>query len=734
MISKIRYNVIGVNLLMKKICLLTLLFLSTIFCFAEKSKNIMITNFHVEGENIVKEQLSKFPISASCDIKGKKNNGITITGEFTASENQQEDLGIILYKNLMSCKVYVNDYYIDTIGRSDKNFFFQPYITRGVVVPRNILHDNNTVRFELWNDTGTYKFRMLEITGKSDYEKRMRTYNFLDVQLPRFASILLLFVTLYCFFMWFNYKSKKEFLYLAMSALMFAGYMLNVTVFDSSMSYIKLKAILYSLFPLASFFLIHYFKRFFELKVKRNVSIVIDLVGIIFTAGYYFFRNTVSLDTWHSLVLSYPFFGMGYGVYGLIKSRKYKGDRTYGIAIGIVIALCFSAYDMYNFMFDITPFILLQGPGFMALIIGTFYSLSQEMSITNAKCVKFAEELKENQTKQVKIISHVKDVSEKISSSGKNLDGSIESVSALMTQYFTNVNQIHTSIKTQYEQVQQNKENVTKIFNAIDKMSELVSQHEKLVETTVSDVNGLTNGINKTDELIKKSSKTINTLTDVCSEADKDVTDSSNLVDDLASYSKNIYAIVNSISEISEQTNVLSINAAIEAARSGDAGKGFSVVAAEIRALASESSKNTNKINDILSTMISKIANIQNQQSLVSSRLKNVISENAKTQNEISDIFSVLKFQLEKSSRISSIIKDLVKTVHDISEQTLEQKNSGENLNNSLTLLTEITNSVLEASKEQMDSNGELKDDVNKIRSVSDENVTITNELKQILE
>lgn len=719
---------------MKKSFFFFLLLLTSLFCFAENIQGNLLYNLKASGENIESEQLAKFPYTVKCNINKRKNTGITISADFDIPKETNEDIGLILYKNLLSCKVYVNDHLIDTLGRSGENFFFQPYISRGVIIPRSILKDKNTLRLECWNDTGDYSIRLLEFANKATYERKMRIYTFLDIQIPRFACVLLLFVTMYSLFMFFNYKNKKDFFYLALSSLFFAGYMINVTVYDSSMNYLLLKAILYSLFPMAVLFLIQYFNKFCNIKAKKEFLLTINIIGLVFIIGYFFQKDTVALDTWHSIMLIYPFFGLGYGIYGVIKSRKEKIIRNLGVGIGIFIAIIFSLYDMYNFIFHITPFILLQGPGFMALTIGTFYSLSQDLATTNKQCVRFAKELNENQDRQIIILSHVRGVSEKITDSGKNLENSIESISALVTQYITNVNQVHTSIQSQYEQVKNNKENISRIFIAIDKMSQMVNTHEKLVEDTVSDISELTDGINKTDELIKKSSETIEALTNICSEADRDVLESSNLVDDLASYSKNIYTIVNSISEISEQTNVLSINAAIEAARSGDAGKGFKVVAGEIRALATESTKNTTEITKILSTMISKIENIQHQEELVSSRLKKVISENAKTQNEMSDIYGLLKFQLEKSSRISSIITDLVDTVHNISEQTAEQQNSGESLNESLSLLTKITNSVFDASKEQQDCNIELKEHLKNIKSVSNENVNITNELTQILE
>ena len=328
----------------------------------------------------------------------------------------------------------------------------------------------------------------------------------------------------------------------------------------------------------------------------------------------------------------------------------------------------------------------------------------------------------------------MKDASSKADSTGKILGSSIASVSTLVTQYLASIDQINSNIQIQHDQVAANKANVANIFTAIDKMSEMVNQHKQFVDVTVSDVNGLTDGINKTDILIKKSAGTIKNLTEVCTAANNDVADSSRLVDDLASYSKNIYEIVNSISELSQQTNVLAINAAIEAARSGAAGKGFSVVAGEIRSLASQSGDSANKISEILSTMVSKIENIQHQESLVSNRLKQVILENSETGKEIEAIFSVLESQLVQSNHISTIIGNLKETVSTIATQTADQKASSEQLNHSLGVLSTITDSVLTASKEQHSSIEELKNNLLKIRNASTENIGVIDELKQMLE
>jgi methyl-accepting chemotaxis protein len=673
-----------------------------------------------------------FPVFVKADPPSGPG-GITIAAAFDLPSGYDEPVGIILYKNNMSCKVYVNDVYIDTLGRPGPDFFFQPYISRGVLVPSAVLRERNEIKLELWNDTGSYKLRMLEFVDLPQYRVLMNRYNFLDVQLPRFACVLLLFVAMYSLFSFINYSDKKESLFLALGSFFFAIYLLNVSAFDAPIPYVLLKALFYSCFPLSVLFIFKFFGQFFRMNPRKGTTRLITAGGLLFAAGYYLQGSTAALDGWHSLMLLYPVACLIYGSFGVVKSLKAGHIGTIPSALGLLSAVLFSAYDIYFFIGDHTPMILLQGIGFMGLIIGTFYSFSQEIADTSRKCSLYADEMSRNKEERDKLFQKITVDTIKSEESGARLGSSIDRVGSLVSQYLASVDNINRSIETQGEQVRLNKEHVESIFEAIRQTSDMVGQHQELVSVTVFTVKELTDGIHRTDELMKASGKTLAKLNEVCLSADKEVAESRKFADDLASYSNNINEIVKSISDLAEQTNILSINAAIEAARSGQMGKGFAVVASEIRSLATKSGESANQIKQILGTMVDKIANIQRQEGLVSDSLKDIVERNKTVTDSIAEIFRVLEDQLARNERIGETVRDLTGAVQRIAERTAGQKERGENLRDSLKLLESVTESIVTASRDQRACNDELKSNLDALKNVSRDTREVIADLKELI-
>lgn len=239
--------------------------------------------------------------------------------------------------------------------------------------------------------------------------------------------------------------------------------------------------------------------------------------------------------------------------------------------------------------------------------------------------------------------------------------------------------------------------------------------NENLLEMSneTKDINESVNEIRNQTTAVQDSSKIMNNKI-------KSMQDSSHKMDDgISAISKRIETvnttvdkvsnIVSVIEEISSETNLLSLNASIEAARAGDAGKGFAVVAQEIRVLSDNTNTELENIKQIISSLVEECRYCVQASGTI-------VEDNAKQKEEIKavlDEFGSLDEQIQKTAEKADEIEELVTAMIELNDDITKSSNSLTDVSAANAAATEEMNANIEELNAMMNGVSEMAGNMN---------------------
>nr|WP_276539121.1 MULTISPECIES: methyl-accepting chemotaxis protein [Pseudoalteromonas] len=244
----------------------------------------------------------------------------------------------------------------------------------------------------------------------------------------------------------------------------------------------------------------------------------------------------------------------------------------------------------------------------------------------------------------------------------------------------------HIAIDTKHN-VQSQFQEIESVVTAMNEMSATALEVARASEQSAQQADEINGLVVSSESSLSSAMSQVKTMSEEIKEANQ-------AVEKVASRSKDITQILDVIRTISEQTNLLALNAAIEAARAGEHGRGFAVVADEVRALASKTRSSTDDISQLIDSLLLEVGN-------ASTVIEKGVVRAQSAVDETSVAFDALHSVVVKVDEITNQITHIATAAE-------EQSLVTEEINRNLTLISDAASQLADLSTQAGDSSEAL--------------------------
>ena len=302
------------------------------------------------------------------------------------------------------------------------------------------------------------------------------------------------------------------------------------------------------------------------------------------------------------------------------------------------------------------------------------------------------------------LFTRVKAEAKNMTTIGENLFMEMQKSGAAVTQIADEIDSLHTATDDQAHSVSATSSAIARIIESIRELNTSIEGQSSDVSSVSSAVEQMVANIQAVAASVQKANTALQSLSSATVDGKNTLIETNAISQKIAEQSGGLIEASNVIENIASQTNLLAMNAAIEAAHAGESGKGFAVVADEIRKLAEESSAQGKTISVTLKMITSEIDQLVKAASLAVEKFTVISEHTDAVQNSASMVGSAMAEQSKAGKEVLSSMQDINAVTRSVQQGSAEISGGSERVMDEVRNLDKVTN-ILQNRMEEIASN-----------------------------
>ncbi|MBQ1833662.1 MAG: hypothetical protein II114_07830 [Treponema sp.] len=303
-----------------------------------------------------------------------------------------------------------------------------------------------------------------------------------------------------------------------------------------------------------------------------------------------------------------------------------------------------------------------------------------------------------------------------------NVSTNMTETSSAVEQIMANIESVKNRVGNQAAAVDKSDSTVSNMIESIKELNTNVNAQIDEVASSSSTIEEMVANIGSVTNILDGNSKTVEELTAESENGRVKINEAANLAKTVLDKSAGLMEASSIVQSIASQTNLLAMNAAIEAAHAGESGKGFAVVADEIRKLAEQSNTQGKKIGSQLSELQGIIENVSVNMKEVQNQFEIVFDLTNKVQEQETVIKNAMAQQNAGSAQVLQSISEIKSSTEIVKANSNILYEGGQQIGTEMQNIANVTNEITNSMNEMASGSGQIIKAVELCQTLSEEN------------